>query len=365
MVGVYGVASRLFGCLEKAKINVVLIAQASSEHSICFAIPMDRLTDAQESIQLTFFREFHQHDIESISAIVPVSIIAAVGDNMSRQPGVSAQFFNAFRQSRINILAISQGSSERNISVVVHSRECSSALRAAHSAFYLSPQTISIGLIVDAASWGLVENQDETIVTHLMNQIQHQHAWLLDRYRVHLQIRAMGCLPHDRFRLYPGTGISLESLDSQDVQHFGTRANSLEEFVAHITAPHLPHWLILDCSCGLEVVSKYRFFFQHQLNVISLNPYAGSCDLGLQFDIDQARCHARVFYSLEPAVGPGLPMLHMLTNCISTGDPVYKVELLLSPLVNATICEGALASLEECEFDLEDWAGKPCICEYL
>jgi aspartokinase/homoserine dehydrogenase 1 len=141
MVGVHGTSSRLFSALDRIKVNVVLIAQASSEHSICFAVPMNRAEETKEVVDETFFKEIHVGSIDKTEYIAPISIIAAVGDNMNATPGVCARFFSALGRAKINVLAISQGSSERNISAVVHYKDSAAALRAVHSSFFLSDQT--------------------------------------------------------------------------------------------------------------------------------------------------------------------------------------------------------------------------------
>jgi aspartokinase/homoserine dehydrogenase 1 len=132
--GVPGTATRLFAALNKVSVNVIFIAQASSEHSICFAIPAKESEAAQVSIEDAFYRELHCHDVKPITFTAPVSVIAAVGDNMNNFVGVAGRFFGALGQSGVNVLAISQGSSQRNISAVVSSKEAPKALQALHTA---------------------------------------------------------------------------------------------------------------------------------------------------------------------------------------------------------------------------------------
>jgi aspartokinase/homoserine dehydrogenase 1 len=132
--GVPGTATRLFAALNKVSVNVIFIAQASSEHSICFAIPAKEAEVAQDSIEDAFYRELHCQMVQPISFIAPVSVIAAVGDNMNNFVGVAGRFFGALGQSGVNVLAISQGSSQRNISTVVSQSEAPKALQALHTA---------------------------------------------------------------------------------------------------------------------------------------------------------------------------------------------------------------------------------------
>lgn len=131
--GVPGTATRLFAALHRVSVNVIFIAQASSEHSICFAIPAEEADAAQASIEEEFYRELHNDLVQPITFQSPVSIIAAVGDQMNNFVGVSGRFFGALGQAGVNVLAISQGSSQRNISAVVHQDDAPKALQALHS----------------------------------------------------------------------------------------------------------------------------------------------------------------------------------------------------------------------------------------
>jgi aspartokinase/homoserine dehydrogenase 1 len=147
LIGVPGVAKRLFGTLESVGVNVVLISQASSEHSITFATVETQADLAKEAIEEEFEKELKQARISQVEVQAPCSIIAAVGDGMKHVAGVSGRFFSALGDAKINILAISQGCSERNISAVVFTSESTRALRAVHAAFRLSHTTVRIGLV--------------------------------------------------------------------------------------------------------------------------------------------------------------------------------------------------------------------------
>ncbi len=141
MVGVPGVANRLFGALRDVRVSVVMISQASSEHSICFAIPEVQAALARTTVEREFFAELHHNQIQMVGVTDNCSILAAVGDNMVDHPGVAGKFFSALGKAQVNIRAIAQGSSERNISAVIERADSRKALRAVHAAFYLSNQT--------------------------------------------------------------------------------------------------------------------------------------------------------------------------------------------------------------------------------
>src|SRR4029079_6572629 len=147
LIGVPGTAQRLFGALRDDGISVIMISQGSSEHSICFAVPGELASRALAAVEQAFFAERHHGQIQTVDVTSVCSILAVGGDEMAGRPGVAAKFFSALSKAGVNIRAIAQGSSERNISVVVDGGDTERALRDAHAAFYLSRQTLSIGVL--------------------------------------------------------------------------------------------------------------------------------------------------------------------------------------------------------------------------
>src|SRR5688572_31536207 len=147
MMGIPGVAHKLFGALRAVEVSVVMISQASSEHSICFAVPRAQAELARKTVEETFFAEMQRGEVQTVDLRESCCIVAMVGDGMIERLGMAGKFFNALGQAGVNIRAIAQGSSERNISAVIEQHEATKALRALHSAFYLSSQTLSIGVI--------------------------------------------------------------------------------------------------------------------------------------------------------------------------------------------------------------------------
>lgn len=147
MIGVPGIAQRLFAALQEVNVSVILISQASSEHSICVAIPEQQAALAKKAVEQAFAAELVHERIQAVEVSGPYSILAAVGDNMVESPGVAARFFAALGKAGINVRAVAQGSSERNLSAVVAEEDSAKALRVVHAAFYLAEQTIALGII--------------------------------------------------------------------------------------------------------------------------------------------------------------------------------------------------------------------------
>jgi bifunctional aspartokinase / homoserine dehydrogenase 1 len=136
MVGIAGIAARLFGALAHQKISIILITQASSEHSICFAVRPDDAEDAKKAIEDEFALEIQVHLVDEIIVENELSIVAIVGENMRNTPGIASRLFVALGNSEVNVVAIAQGSSELNISVVLSQKDESKALNAIHEKFF-------------------------------------------------------------------------------------------------------------------------------------------------------------------------------------------------------------------------------------
>jgi len=314
MVGVPGVARRMFGALESVGVSVILISQASSEHSVCFAVPGAQANTALETVRREFFAEIHHHQIETVEAIADCSILAAVGDHMAHAPGIAARFFRALAGAGVNVRAIAQGSSERNISAVVDGADSTRALRAAHSGFYLSRQTLSLGLI-GAGQIGRT----------LLGQIEGQTAALQRQFGADVRVRAIAT---SRRMLLDPVAIDLaswpEALAAQG------EPLDLARLAAHVHAPHLPHAVLVDCTASDAVASHYPVWLGQGIHVVTPNKRAssGPVERWRQIRAASQRSGARFLY--EASVGAGLPIVATLADLVATGDQPEAVEGVLS-----------------------------------
>ena len=248
MIGVPGTADRLFAALKAAGVSVTLISQASSEHSICIAVPQDLAQRARDVIRDAFAVELVSGQIQSVDITDAQSIVAVVGDGMAGTPGVAGRFFGTLGRAGINIRAIAQGSSERNISAVVDSVESTRALRAAHSGFYLSSKTISIGLI-GAGNVGAA----------LLQQIDKQSPRLVDDFNLDLRVRGIA---RSRSMLLDSRRIDLGNWQREYEQ----RAIDIdvEAFEKHVNADHLPHAVMIDCTAEQSVANRYADWLEQE-----------------------------------------------------------------------------------------------------
>jgi aspartokinase/homoserine dehydrogenase 1 len=314
MIGVPGTADRLFAALKNAGVSVTLISQASSEHSICIAVPQNLAERAKQVASEAFADELASGQIQSVDVNDAQSIIALVGDGMAGTPGVAGRFFSTLGRASINIRAIAQGSSERNISAVIDSAEATRALRAAHSGFYLSAKTISIGLIGTGVVGGT-----------LLQQLEKQAGRLADDFNLDLRVRAIArsqsMLLGDR------------RVDLANWQHeFDAAAVDLdlEAFERHVNPDHLPHAVIIDCTAEESIAARYAGWLERGIHVITPNKKAGSGPMA-DYEVLQANGkHGSSHFFYETTVCAALPIISTLQDLIDTGDEVHSVQGIFS-----------------------------------
>jgi aspartokinase/homoserine dehydrogenase 1 len=314
MIGVPGTAHRLFGALREEGISVILISQGSSEHSICFAVPEGEADRAERVVQRAFDPELREGQIHSVEVNRGCSILAVVGDGMAGAHGVSAQVFSALGKSGVNVRAIAQGASERNISVVIDGRNSARALRAVHSSFYLSAHTVSIGLIGP----GLVGGA-------LLEQIASQAERLRRDFKLDLRVR--GIAGSRRMRLVQG---SVDLGQWREAYASGQDAVDLDRFAEHVHADQFPHAVIIDCSASAEVASHYAKWLAAGIHVVTPNKKANSAAYVEYQRVQQARRAAGAHYLYEATVGAGLPVIQTLRDLRETGDEIRRIEGMFS-----------------------------------
>ncbi|MGC1387760.1 MAG: bifunctional aspartate kinase/homoserine dehydrogenase I [Steroidobacteraceae bacterium] len=313
MIGVPGTAHRLFGALRDSGISVILISQGSSEHSICFAIPEAQAVRAEEAVRRAFDAELRDGQIQHVEVGLGLSILAVVGDGMAGAHGIAAKVFNSLGNAAISVRAIAQGASERNISLVVDGKFAAKALRAVHAAFYLSPNTLSIGLLGPG-----------TVGRVLLAQVASQ----VERLRaLNLDLRVRGIAGSTRMLLEEGA-IDLE-LWAQQLAEAGEPLD-LDKFVAHCQADYIPHTVIIDCTASAEVAGNYRDWLARGIHVVTPNKKANSGALPAYHALKEAARAAGTHYLYEATVGAGLPVIQTLRDLRETGDDITRIEGIFS-----------------------------------
>ena len=318
MSGVPGFSSRLFTALRNEKISVILISQASSEYSICFAVPEKQAGRAEKTLRSEFSSEIQEKGISKIETELGSSIIAAVGEGMPGHLGTAGKFFSSLARAGVNIRAIAQGSSERNISAVIKSEESGKALRALHSSFFLSAQTLSIGLIGPGNIGGT-----------LLDQLASESDRL--RREFDLDIRVRGIASSKKML------ISEEGIDIRAWRElFQTTAVAYNEeiFLSHIAAQYYPHAVIVDCTSSSERAMQYAKLIERGFHIVTPNKKAGSGPYDYYRKLMDTSLRTGRKFLYETTVGAGLPVICTLKDLRETGDRVISVE----GMVSGTLC---------------------------
>ena len=315
MVGVPGISERLFRSLREAGVSVVMISQGSSEHSICFAIPEDQTDKARLAIEAGFESERQRGHIQTLEVTGGCTVLAVVGDTMSGSPGVAANFFGALARAGVNVRAIAQGASERNISAVIDEADATRALRAAHTGFYLSKQTLSVGLIGPGH-----------VGSAFLDQVARRRDWLREGFGVDLRVRAI-C--SSKRMLVDEAPLDLtewrELLASEKAL-----PTDLDRLAGYVHTESVPHAVIIDCTADEDVGNRYLDWLSQGIHVITPNKRANTGTLDYYRSLREQGRRADAHYLYETTVGAALPILQTLRDLVQTGDEVHRIEGILS-----------------------------------
>ncbi len=314
MIGVPGTADRLFAALKGAGVSVTLISQASSEHSICIAVPAGVAERAKEVIAGAFAEELKSGQIQRVDVTPGQSIIAVVGDGMAGTPGIAAKFFGNLGRAGVNVRAIAQGSSERNISAVVDSNDATRALRAVHSGFYLSAKTLSIGLIGCGTVGGT-----------FLDQLHRQAEGLRKDFGLDLRIRGIA---RSENMLLGDRRIDLDNW-REDVSASTTKMD-FEAFERHVHAEHLPHSVIIDCTANQAIADRYASWLENGIHIVTPNKKAFSGDKAYYQALADSARKGNTHYLYETTVCAALPVLRTIRDLVDTGDHVRSLQGILS-----------------------------------
>lgn len=315
MVGIPGFSKRLFYALSKAKINVILITQSSSEHSICVAIE-DKFADlAKQVVDAEFEREIEVGKIEPLRVDTGVSILAVVGDNMKSHSGIAGKMFSTLGQNGINILAIAQGSSERNISAIINSKDVRKAINVLHEEFF-SDGNKQINLYIAGVG---------TVGSRLLGQIKQQADYVAENLR--LNLRAVG-LANSKKILFDENGIDLANY-KDDLANSET-VSSPEKIAELIIEQNLRNSIFVDVTANSELVEIYPQLLEKSVSVVACNKVAASSNLAKYNHLKDLAREFNTHFLFETNVGAGLPIINTLNDLRSSGDKINRIEAVLS-----------------------------------
>lgn len=319
MIGVPGMASRLFGSLANKGINVILITQASSEHSITFAVKPEQASDAKKAINSSFEFEISRGHIDEIKVEDNLSVLAVIGENMRNTPGIAAKMFTSLGRNGINVRAIAQGSSELNLSIVIGFSNLTKALNVLHEAFFLSNQKqVNIFL----AGVGLIGST-------LIRQISEKLADL--RSEQNIAINLVGIV-NSRHKHFNEEGIDLKNWKDK-IDYPGRRSN-FQTFVDQMIKINMPNSVFIDCTSSQEVVDNYERVLGSNISIVTPNKLANSGSQDTYFKFKKTAFDQGVKFLYETNVGAGLPIITTMNDLKNSGDEILEIEGILSGTIS-------------------------------
>jgi len=318
MVGIPGFSNRLFGSLSQEKINVSLITQASSEHSICIAINSTDAEKAKLAIDDEFSYEIEQHKVDPLIIEKNNAIIALVGDNMKSHQGISGKMFSTLGKNNVNIRAIAQGASEKNISAVIAHKDIKKALNTLHSEFFEN-QTKQLNLFIVGVG---------NVGGKLLQQIKNQQQYLIDNLK--LQVRVIA-LTNSKKMLFNEDGIDLDNWKSPL-----EKADNLDMNLFHqkVTALNYRNSIFVDNTANESVSNLYADYLKGSVAVVTCNKIACSSNYDSYLNLKSLSREYNAPFLFETNVGAGLPIIDTLKNLIASGDKVTKIQAVLSGSLN-------------------------------
>ncbi len=315
MFGVPGIAARLFSSLAQAKINIVLITQGSSENSISFAIQPKFAAKAKKVVDKEYQYEISKGTVNPVKIEKDLAVIAIIGENMRYRPGISGRLFNALGNNGINAIAIAQGSSELNISVVIPKADESKALNALHEAFFLS-ETKELNIFMVGV--GLIGST-------LINQIKAQAKFLKEKRS--MEIKVVG-LANSKKMLFNTNGIPHRDWKKKLLA--SNEKMSITKFIKRMKELNLSNTIFIDNTASESIANHYESILDSSISISTPNKIATSSAY-LQYERLKRIAKKRgVEFMYETNVGAGLPVISTLRDLINSGDQILKIEGVLS-----------------------------------
>ncbi|MGC8749346.1 bifunctional aspartate kinase/homoserine dehydrogenase I [Hydrotalea sp.] len=318
MVGIPGFSKRLFEALSSANINVILITQSSSEHSICVAVNTADAINAQQVVDEHFTHEINTGKLEPLKLEHDLSIVALVGDKMKSHPGIAGKMFAALGRNGINIRAIAQGSSERNISAVVANKDVKKAVNVLHEAFFESSYKQLNLFIVGTGNVG----------SKLIEQINQQQKYLLENLNIQIRITGIG---NSRHMLFNDEGIDLSKwhhlINEAPAMH-------LHSFVKSIITKNLRNSVLVDVTANEQVAETYAELLANSVAVVACNKIAAASTYNNYKKLKNLSREYNASYFFETNVGAGLPIIGTLNDLMKSGDSIHSIQAVLSGTLN-------------------------------
>jgi len=319
MVGIPGFSKRLFEALANAKINVILITQGSSEHSICVGVDESLATVAKQAVDQAFAYEIQTGKVDPLVVETDLAIVALVGDNMKSHPGISGRMFGTLGRNGVNVRAIAQGSSERNISAVIAAKDVKKSINVLHEQFFETTYK-QVNLFICGVG---------NVGSRLLDQLQQQIGYL--QTQLHLQVNVVA-LANSKKVLWNENGIHLSTW-KKDLAANGSDL-SLKDLIEKIGTTNLRNSVFVDVTANADVARHYDQLLKHSIAVVACNKIAASAEYSYYKKLKELAREFNTQFLFETNVGAGLPIIGTLNDLLRSGDKVNKIEAVLSGTLN-------------------------------
>lgn len=318
MIGIPGFSKRLFEALSNEKINVILITQSSSEHSICVGIETQYVEKAKQAVDTAFANEIALQKVEPLRVEEGLSIVALVGENMKNHTGISGRMFGALGRNGVNVRAIAQGSSEKNISAVISTIDVRKASNVLHEEFFETSYR-QVNLFITGTG---------NVGAKLIGQLKQQLDFLQEK--LHLQVRVVG-LSNSRKMLIDEEGIDLNNWKAK--LENGNSAN-IRLFINEIISRNLRNSIFVDITANDEVATVYEDLLRKSVSVVACNKIAASSGYDNYKKLKDIASEYNCRFLFETNVGAGLPVIATLSDLVHSGDRIHKIQAVLSGTLN-------------------------------
>lgn len=319
MVAVPNFSYRLFSALSREEVNVIMITQASSEHTITVGIDRKDVGRAKESIEAEFEHELRQRKVNPLDVEVDLSIVALVGTKMRQQVGVSATLFETLSHNGVNVKAIAQGSTELNISVVVDKKNLSKSLNSLHESFFLS----------DLRKFNLFMIGVGNVGKTFLAQIQKQQEFLAEAFKINLNVSGLA----NSKKMYFNEDF-IDLAQWEQLLNDEGEPMTLEAFTDKMAGMNLRNSIFIDCTASEEIPNLYQKILSSSISVVTPNKIACSSDFDTYLGLKKTATKYRARFLFETNVGAGLPVVSTVSDLLKSGDRIHKIQAVLSGTLN-------------------------------
>ena len=319
MVGIPGFSSRLFETLSQNDINIILITQASSVHTMCIAVSEKDAEKAREAADRCFAYEISLGKLNPLKVEKGYSIVCLVGDDVLNQAGATGRMLAALGRNSIPVRATAQGSSERNISAIIASSDAEAAIRTIHNEFFDKRSGKDINLFI--AGYGTVGRALVDIIAKNRGKIAA---------RTGRRLHVCGLSNSRRF-IINKNGLSLSDIQAQ----LNNGESSADEaYFTQLATLSLENSVFVDCTASADIAFKYMNLFKKGYSVVACNKITFSSPFKQYAALKEAAIEIGATLRYETTVGAALPILESISRSVHSGDEIIRIEAVLSGTLN-------------------------------